>query len=839
MGGPVIRNRVFVFTDYQGARQKTGASFVQTVPTNLVHQSCLTAGGCNLSEYLQGGQGQVFDPGTGNSSTGAGRVPFANNVIPLSRVSPQSLNILKILPSPTLGGIANNYVASGFGIYNTDQFDIRADAQLNPSFHVFGRYSWFQSLVSSPGGLGTAGGQGFSAAGFAGTSDGFNQNLATGGDYSVRPNLLTDFRFGFLRYTILQNKFDASVPLQSNLGIPGSNNGAQGTGGAAAFAPDGLSQFGSGNVAPNHCNCPLDMKEDEFEFVNNWTRISGNHSVKFGADVRYIMQLRIPSDQNRSGQFVFAASRTSNPNLVTPGGLGLGTLLLGDVTQFQRFVSSTTNAAERQKRPFFYVQDSWRITPKLTLNYGLRWELYFPETVNGKGQGGFLNLETGDIQVAGYGNIGTNLGVSNTWSYFAPRVGLAYQLNNKTVIRAGYGRSYDPGFFGDVFSAVVTQNLPVLADQNLTSPSQIASVFNLTSGPPAFTFPTIPSNGLLPLPSNVSAATRPNQMRIPEVDAWNFAIQQQLTPSSTIQASYVGNKGTHTISGSTWGGINANEASVVGFPTLNTCQRSPYYAKFGWCQSINFFANTSNSRYDSMQIVYNKRYSRGLQFQTSYTLLRATANGSFGDYMDIDPKVNYGRYGFNRTHAFLLYGNYDLPLGRGRPLEGSVPHWANLVFGDFSINGTLNIGSGLPFSPSYAECSADRDTGPCRPNMTGSLATTGGIQYFQPVAPLSTNGQTNGVFGRPQVGQFGNAAYNSLTGPGFVNTDFSISRTFSITERIRLQAQAQAFNLFNHPNLANPNGCVDCTVSSGAGRITDILSGSMMRQLQFAARLTF
>lgn len=166
--------------------------------------------------------------------------------------------------------------------------------------------------------------------------------------------------------------------------------------------------------------------------------------------------------------------------------LGLATLLFGNVNNFTRYISASTNASERQKRTFFYGQDNWKVRPNLTINYGVRWDIFFPETVNGKGQGGFYDLATNQIRVAGYGNIGTNFNVQNTCTYFAPRLAVMYQARPNTVVRAGYGRSFDPGYFGNIFGQVVTQTYPILISQGAYAQSQYSTTFNLAQGPPAF-----------------------------------------------------------------------------------------------------------------------------------------------------------------------------------------------------------------------------------------------------------------------------------------------------------------------------------------------------------------
>src|SRR6202035_5653496 len=234
-------------------------------------------------------------------------------------------------------------------------------------------------------------------------------------------------------------------------------------GGSAGSGNGVLSNFGDG-LHIGRCNCPLTESEQQFQFVNNGPRTQGTPTIKCGADIGYAENLRVPSDASRTGLLNFDSGATSNGGT---GGLAIATFLLGDVTSFQRFVSTSLNAAERQKRWFFYGQDSWRISPKFTMTYGLRWEIYFPESVNGKDHGGFANLDQGVIRVAGEGPIGLNGNINNTLKAFAPRLSFAYQFDPKTVVRVGYGRGCDIGVFGSNVGHVVTLNLPVLAQQSL------------------------------------------------------------------------------------------------------------------------------------------------------------------------------------------------------------------------------------------------------------------------------------------------------------------------------------------------------------------------------------
>ena len=340
----------------------------------------------------------------------------------------------------------------------------------------------------------------------------------------------------------------------------------------------------------SRCNCPLIEREDQFQLVNNWTKTIGNHAVKVGADLRYGRNLRVPSDTNRTGVVNFNNNPTANS--AGADGLGFASFALGEVQSFQRYVSSSNNAKEFQKRTFFYGQDTWRASSKLTLNLGVRWEYYFPETVNGVGQGSLLDMSDGYLHIAGIGGIPTNMGWdARKKKQFEPRIGIAYQLNEKTVIRTGYGRSFDIGVFGSIFGHTATQNLPVLADQSLSNGlnSKTGAVFcvgtdadnpgcagaaNLVNntptavagagGPLPYTAPAVPANGLLPNPgADVASKARQNPLRFPTLDAWNLSFQRALTPTLALTVAYVGNKGTNTLSDGDGNSTNPNEAAIA------------------------------------------------------------------------------------------------------------------------------------------------------------------------------------------------------------------------------------------------------------------------------------
>jgi hypothetical protein len=870
IGGPIKKDKLFYFIGYMGLRQRTGISNLVTVPTPRARTSCSSGGNCDLSDYLVGlgpVEGQIYDPATD------GQTPFTGNIIPAGRINGPAANLIKNLPDPTIPGqLFNNYSASGNGLFNNNQFDLRIDDAYSQNIHAFGTYHYFSDILSGGTIFGPLGGIGFGLNGYGGTSQGRNQSTAIGVDDAIHPNLLAALRFGYHRYHIGTSKYDGLQPFATDAGIPGLNVGGD-TGGAPGFnintasggaATAGMPAFGS-SLNINRCNCPLIETEDQFQIVNDWTKIAGNHIIKFGADLRYARNLRVPSDFNRAGDLYFNASSTQSAS--GTGGITLASFMLGNVGQLNRFVSTVTNAGERQKRTFFYAEDAWHPTDNLTLNYGLRYEIYFPETVTGKELGSLLNLHTGNLQVAGVGPYGSDMGINNNFKLFAPRLGVEYQVNPKTVIRAGYGRSFDVGVFGSIFGHASTQNLPVLAKQSSVSANSYIPVFTLGQAPPTAFFGNLnTTTGTIPLPNGIAANARPLTERLPTIDAWNLSLQNQLTKTVAVTVAYVGNKGTHTFAGSgnavnpnqlalTANGLSYNPPTANGTPTNPNLplspagdeRRYPYFPIYGWTQSINYFADDANTHYNALQTTVEKQLSHGLQVSVNYAWQRAFSYGN--NYYAIDPKVVYGRDSNLREQVVTAYGTWLLPFGRNGLVGSNVSGLMNEIIGGWELDPILNLSSGLPYWPSYADCGADRDTGPCTPNilqnatfhthLTAYNPATHTRSWFTPVPTMQTEGQVSGPFQRPLLDQFGNLQRNSFRGPSFFNEDLTLQKNFPIKKDAIATFRMDAFNAFNHINPGNPNNCIDCAVGSGAGVISGEAPGGSPRQLQFAVRLSF
>lgn len=828
IGGPIAQNKWFFFGDYQGTRATQGGSRLLSVPTEAARRGDLSAYGVN-----------IFNPATGQQ--------FAGNVIPQAQLSPQALAVLKLIPTPNAAGRDNgtrdNYVASGSEAFTENAFNVRIDGRFSDRLNTFARYSLGDFFRDGPTAFGAGGGEQLVSLG--GVSDVRNQSLAYGLDYAFSSNMLADFRFGYFQYDVDVLPFDFGTRPAADAGIPGLNlDDTFSSGLPAGFVagPVGGFNFGSG-LGVNRCNCPLDQNEKQFQVVGNLTRLMGNHSFKFGVDVRRAYNLRVPSDAHRSGELSFSSDRTS---LNGAGGLGLATFLLGDVTNFRRYVSVNTNARERQWRHFYYAQDTWRMNDRFTLNYGLRLDVINPQTINEPGNAGYLDLATGEIRVVGVGGVPLNGGIENTLNW-APRIGATYQLDEKTVLRAGFGRSYDIGVFGSLFGHSVTQNLPVLAVQELRAPSNFDRVFTLGQGPVAPVFPEVPASGRFPLPNGVFARALPEQQRPPTVDAFNVTVQRQLTQSLSVEAGYVGNRGRNVFAGD-GPAIDINQATLNGFlEGVPRDQRRPFFNKFGWTQGIDYFCNCATNSYDALQAKVTKRFAQGYSGNASYTLQRVRQHGS--GYFETDlpehrglynSDLEYGPPDWDRVHSFILSLVAEVPVGRGRQYLSDLSGAADLILGGWQFNTNTTIQSGLPFNVSYRDAGQDRDTGPNRPDLVGDPDGPRTRNQWFNTTPIGTAGS---AFGRPARGTFGNLPRNALRGPGYWRTDASLFKHFGLGGSRDLELRIEAVNLFNNVNLGNPDSEVGVpgNPNPNAGRITStaFFNGDPQRNLQFAAKFRF
>lgn len=351
---------------------------------------------------------------------------------------------------------------------------------------------------------------------------------------------------------------------------------------------------------------------------------------------------------------------------------------------------------------------------------------------------------------------------------------------------------------------------------------------------------SLPTSGQFFLPNGVFGRVLPDKMRLPSVDAYNVTVQYQLKSNMSVEAAFVGNKGTHAFAGD-GPAFDVNQAPITGYtPGRNNTLVKPFFQKFGWTQGIDYFCNCADNRYNSLQFKLDKRFSEGYSVLAHYT--RQFQSADDGGYFAFDANLNRGPSGWQRDHGFVLAQVYELPFGKGKKFGGDISKAANLALGGWQFNSATTIQSGSPFDNCF-DTNGISDTGTCRPNQNGALETKavrqadGTFKYFSNLS----------VFSSPSVGTFGNQKRNSLRGPGYWRTDASLFKKFALTERVGAEFRVESVNVFNHVNLGNPDGFIGnftggkLNPSGGAGTInsTAYFGSDPQRNMQFALKLTF
>lgn len=789
IGGPIIHNKLFFFGTYQGQRERLGGGFQEFVPSAAERAGDLSAIG-----------GPVLAPGA---------------------ISPVASKLLSMIPLPNIG--TNTYLATGSVKFDSDQYDTRLDYNINENNRMFFRYDLFKDTINSPAIFGLAGGPSINSLYGPGNSTGQNHNGAVNYNHVFGPTLLLNLRYSYFRYQVDVLPVDYGTTTASDVGIPGINLGDPNSSGLSNFIFNGTALSGT-TVAgfPSSSfqfgttigtNAPLHELEQLHQLSPVVTKELGNHELKFGGDYRWVVNYRAGSDFSRRGQFTF------NSNVATPYGVttdAFESFLLGYPSQFQRF-EFLGNPKEYEQDVFAFGQDRWRITPKLTLSLGLRWELYTAPYAN-RGNGSNFNIQTGQLMVAGIGNVDRYTNINTRKNNFAPRLGIAYQLTPKTVIRAGYGRSFFPNFF----SIQITHNYPVDFVQDLTAPVGSPLTFNLSQGPPLPVAPAIPSDGLLPLPPGVGATGIPLNRKTAYVDMYNLAIQQELGKNFSLQLAYVGNNARHLYD------FYDLNAPVPG--PGNSDFNRPYFPTFGYTQDITGFGNDLSSNYNSLQVSAEKRMSTWYSLTAQYTWSKVLNYGDnsreFGPY---NLQSQYGPAGFDRRHAFSLGHVLDLPFGPGRPFMQNMNGFERALVGGWQFTGVTTAYSGRPFTPIYGNNSSLNSTYSLRAFQVGdpTVNVPAGLQ-FNPAAYLP-------VSAVPAF-QEGNAGRNSLRGPAFFSADWELGKDFHLTERQTLHFAWQNFNAFNNVNRGLP---VNDLTSSSVGQITSLETFAIPRTMQFSLKYSF
>jgi hypothetical protein len=463
-----------------------------------------------------------------------------------------------------------------------------------------------------------------------------------------------------------------------------------------------------------------------------------------------------------------------------------------------------------------------------------------------------LDLANGLMYVFGEGGVSSHGIQTMNWHLLAPRAGIAYQIDKKTVIRSGYGWSYNLGTFGSTFGHNVTQNPPVLTYQNPTTPNNFTPVFTLDQGPPSPPTIAVSSNGTFALPAGVSPKFRSPELTVPTIYQYNLTIERQLTNKIVVSGGYVGNASRHQFIGT---GQTVNPNEPIFFPgQTNTNLDRPYYALYGWTQDLQYYCNCSNENYNSFQSTLKVNALSGWTVQGNYTYQRQFGDGWGYDsnyyflYGGIGPvpvtrAEGQGYDSLLPRNQFTLAQNYTIPFGHGQKYGSSSSRAVDAVLGGWTISGITTFYSGLPIEPTLENYGSNTqpNVGPNNRPMVGSGSVySSQDNRNQWIVGCPSGACTSGAYLFPASNTFGNYPINTLFGPHFINEDFALMKSFRITERVSFAFRMDSTNFFNHTNLSTPNTDVQ---SPQVGQITSIAFGGNngvgMRRLQLSGTIKF
>lgn len=819
IGGTIKKNKLFFFLDYLSKQDHEANTNQTSIPS-----ADFKAG--NLSGDPSH---QVYDPATGDPQTGVGRIPFAGNIIPVSRINPVSAKILALLPNPNESFSPTTQTNDYFALLpfqKTDNdFDTKVDWNINDKDRLSGRFSYARPVIFQAPIFGDAGGPAQSA--FAGT--GVQKTYSTGLNYNrlISPTLLTEVRFGVAHYRNDAQQSDYGKNDSTAIGVPGVNLGPFTSGFVGIQINGGYSTPLTGYSA----SLPWQRAEANIDLVNSWTKIKRNHTIKWGVDLRDVRD-DLLQDQTYSprGIIYFGTNQTSIPGASTGLANDMASFLLDVPYQEGRDVN-TYFPGLRQWQVFAYVADNWQVSPKLTITAGLRWEFYKAPTPHFPGGFANYNFTNQTLVIAGVGGNPLDLGMQQQYKYFAPRLGIAYRLNDQTVMRTGFGISYTP--FPDntyAYNFPVRSNNLYVAPSGLSYapaalPSGLAPTFQ--NGFPAPDPVIVPPNGIISNPNPTSSqVVIPLNYKNGYIESWNLAIQRSLPLHFTIDLAYVGSHGVDTPAAT-----NLNAGQVIGAGSKG----QPLYPVT--TSAVTQYFQGFSSTYHSLQAKFDRAFG-DFRLTTAFTWQKAMdfQNGDDGGldfYAGQGLGRNYARADFDRKLNFIQSYVYQLPFGeKKRFLNQGV---LAKVIGGWQFSGVLSWRTGTPITVTDNNNLNLGSGGTSTADQVAPVQILGGIntgnQWFARSSFVQHAG-IQGVTGR-----------NIFDGPNLFSLNGSLSRTVTLTERVKVQLRLETFNLTNTPQFANPNattnnsnyGYITGTIGSGTG-VNGTGGG---RAVQLGAKVTF
>ncbi len=799
-GGPVVKNKLFFFQAMEWQRRREYASVVNSLATLKMRQG-------DFSELST----PIYDPSTYDPNTGT-RQAFDGNIIPSGRIDPVAAQLLALVPDPQTSDLARNYTFSSPRGFNTFSDDARVDYIMSSKDNFSGTFDWQSendfTNNSFPGFMG--GGTPFI---FHGTVASAQWNHVFG------PSVITSTKVAWnRRFT------DRTPPFSQNLNAQVGLNGVdQSLAGVASINLTGFTNLGLPAHVPNV------VQSQDRQVVNDTTVIKGNHQIKFGGSVQWLQSF-LDNPQQALGVFNFDGHFTRNP-LGNVGGNALADFLLGIPDK----TTVATPIHNNLRAPYYaaYVQDSWKVTPKLTLNYGLRYELFLPWVDK---QDRMANFNPNPIFAPQVRLILAQNGpsresrslVAADSNNFGPRIGIAYDLGHGTVVRAAYGIFYGT-MEGPGGGKFLGGNYPFTFSSVITTDS-ITPALTLAGGVPDVLTPENARS------ANLSSVQ--NVFDFPYTQQWNFNIQHSFSHNWMLQLGYYG-AGTHHLltrfdlneppPGP--GNINSRRPfSSVIFPGS-----SVVISPLGDFTDMLYLGN---STYNSLQAKVEKRFSGGFTLLSSYIFSKTLGDtcgfSGSGTTPGCGPqniqnlKAEKGPDNQDRRHRFVASYIYDLPFGRGRHFGNGWNGAVDAVLGGWSTEGILTLTSGGPFTITVASNPANISTtySVNRPNLVGDPARPSGadpVNEFFNTAAFAPNAPYT----------FGNLGRNTMVGPSLADWDFGLFKHFNITERVGAQFRFEAFNATNTPNFGTPGN------SLGTPNFGVITSSGLGRKLQLALKLSF
>jgi len=837
LGGPIVKDKMFIFGSIQRSDIREELPFISTVPTQLMHQGIFT----DLPP------GSIKNPFASNT-------PYTNNTIPTCSqpgcINSVGLNIVNLFPFPNIpgAGLSNNFIFNGKYKFDETAFETRFDYNISSKDRFFAHYAIATPKATNPSNFPNV--DGGAGSGTSSTLDNRVQSVAGDWTHIFNPRLLNDLRAGFIRFK------DATLPLDfgssagNNVGIPNANHGGNSSG-LTKIQINGFTQLGDSLWVPET------IAENIYQLADTLSWTHGKHSLKFGADFRR-QQRNFFQQTAPSGQLQFFGNYT---------GYGLADTLLGiPQATLQDHLFGIVDPTRYWDLSEF-VQDDIRVTPNLTLNLGLRYEISSPAA--GPTVGNF-DLQTLTVNHSSHGGVGFD---KKDW---APRVGFAWTVRPNTVVRSGGGIFYAAE--GNIFDDLGL-NPPSLAVQSFNYPASNPSTAQLLNAFPATFNPIPPDN-----PSGTVRYTGPVR-KIPRIYEWNLTVEQQFSQNWLFRVGYVGTRSSNLFDHESSNTNQALQPSDLNFSGTGVCgfnQGRPFFLKRP-CLNIVLPLDVARLSmfYNGLQTSLEHRFASGFNILAAYTFAKSlgTADGNVNQ-CDIQNAHNIAAEKGPTTpdfrHRLVVSYVYELPYGKGKHFGGNANGVAQAALGGWQVSGVTTVRSGEAFDALMGNGDLT-NTGAfsARPDIIHNpydfsfdVATQAALGCSNPGHQTRDCWFNQAAFVAPPLapGQlvardFGDARRAALRGPDLVNFDFSAYKTFRLSEKFGLVFRAEFFNIFNHPNFNLPNllsgggssgagfvnfncatlpsGATDCSRRSpGGAAITQTLPDAQ-REIQFGLKVQF